>query len=122
MVIAGSAFAGNHSRLPAPGKYRFEFRYTDPDKHVKGVPKGTYAGTLVVDKRGRITLSTDESGKTITYRGPMTKFIPWRRGLRILLMPDLQIALHDDRELLYGCGSDEGDNGWPCVELLEHVR
>jgi hypothetical protein len=124
LLAAGSAFAGTRreSRLPAPGTYRFVFRYTNPDMPVNRVPKGTYTGTIVVDKSGVVAISTDESGKTIAYRGPLTKFIRWRRGLRLVLLPQSQIALHDDRELLYGCGADEGDNGWPCVEVLERVR
>jgi len=120
LAVAGSAIADTRhaSRLPPAGRYRFTFDLSYPDTGSR-VAKGTYSGVLVVDRDGTLSVSSDAAGKKVVYRGPFARSIPWRRGMRLILMPQLNIALHNHHELLYGCGTYEDDNGKPCVTSLD---
>lgn len=122
LALAGSAHAeARHaSRLPPAGTYRFTFDVSDPDTG-SHVAKGTYSGVIVVDDDGTLSISSDAAGKTNLYRGRIARSIRWRRGMRLVLMAHETIALHDDRGLVYGCGSFEDDNGKPCVTDLERL-
>lgn len=120
LAIAGSAIADTRhsSRVPPAGRYRFTFDLSYPDSGSR-VAKGTYGGVLVVARDGTLSISSDAAGKKVIYRGPFARSIPWRRGMRLVLMRDKSIALHDDHELLYGCGTYEDDNGEPCIANLD---